>query len=78
VGRGKPDKAHGAEIRRSLLDHDPADENELTAGGFDTASPFTLTFSESQRGKRVYFVLRRESHTSLKGPWRGIYSAIIP
>jgi hypothetical protein len=76
--RAKPPKVHGAEIRWAILDREPADENELTASDFDTASPFTLTFTESQRGKRVYFALRWESSTNLKGPWSEIYSAIIP
>jgi hypothetical protein len=78
ASRAKPPKVHGAEIRWALLDHEPADETELTASDFDTASPFTLTFTESLRGKRVYFVLRWESSTNLKGPWSEIYSAIIP
>jgi hypothetical protein len=78
ASRGKLPKVHGAEIRWALLDQEPADEKELTASGFDTASPFTRTFSESQRGKRVYFVLPGESRTNLKGPWSEMYSAIIP
>jgi hypothetical protein len=78
VSRAKPHKVHGAEIRWAILDREPADENELAASDFDTASPFTLSFTESQRGKRVYFALRWESHTNLKGPWSEIYSAIIP
>ncbi|MDR1326304.1 MAG: hypothetical protein LBK00_09750 [Treponema sp.] len=45
---------------------------------FDTANPFTLKFDENQRGKQVYFCLRWESSTSLKGPFGEIYSAIIP
>ncbi|MDR2796273.1 MAG: hypothetical protein LBB47_06155 [Spirochaetaceae bacterium] len=78
VSRAKPPKVHGAEIRWAILDRKPADENELTAGGFDTASPFTLSFTESRRGKRVYFALRWESRTNLKCPWSEIYSAVIP
>jgi hypothetical protein len=48
------------------------------AGQLDTDSPFTLKFDEAGRGKRVYFCLRWETSTSLKGPWGEIYSAIIP
>jgi hypothetical protein len=45
---------------------------------FDTATPLTLTFGESQRGQRLYFCLRWESTTNLKGPFGEIYSAVIP
>jgi hypothetical protein len=45
---------------------------------FNTASPFTLKFDESQRGLRLYFCLRWETSTNLKGPDGEIYSAIIP
>jgi hypothetical protein len=76
--RRKPYRVHGAEIRWAILDHEPESENELVNSDFDTASPFTLKFDESQRGKRVYFCLRWESSTNLKGPFGEIYSAIIP
>jgi hypothetical protein len=76
--RGKPHGVHGAEICRAILDHEPRSEKELTNSDFNTASPFTLKFDENQRGKRLYFCLRWESGTSLKGPFGEIYSAIIP
>jgi hypothetical protein len=76
--RGKPHGVHGAEIRWAILDHEPASGNELTNSDFDTASPLTLKFDESQRGKWVYFCLRWESTTNLKGPFGEIYSAVIP
>jgi hypothetical protein len=55
--RGKPRGIHGAEIRRAILDHEPASESDLVNSDFDTASPLTLKFDESQRGKRLYFIL---------------------
>ncbi|MDR2418855.1 MAG: hypothetical protein LBD79_07350 [Treponema sp.] len=76
--RGKPHGVHGAEIRWALLDHEPVSENELVNSDFDTASPLTLKFDESQRGKRLYFCPRWESTTNLKGPFGEIYSAVIP
>jgi hypothetical protein len=76
--RGKPHGIHGAEIRWALLDHPPVSENELVNSDFDTASPFTLKFDENQRGKRLYFCLRWESNTNVKGPYGEIYSAIFP
>jgi hypothetical protein len=76
--RGKPHGVHGAEIRWALLDHAPASVDELTISDFDTASPFTLKFDETERGRRVYFCLRWESNTNLKGPYGEIYSAVVP
>jgi hypothetical protein len=76
--RGKPHRVHGAEIRWALLEHPPASETELANSDFDTASPFTLRFDESDRGKRLYFCLRWETTTNLKGPFGEIYSAVIP
>ena len=76
--RGKSHGIHGAEVRWAVLDHPPSSIDELIHSDFDTASPFTLKFDEADRGKRVYFCLRWESNTNLKGPWGEIYSAIIP
>jgi hypothetical protein len=76
--RAKPHGVHGAEIRWALLDHVPASVAELVNSDFDTASPFTLAFDESQRGLRLYFCLRWETSTNLKGPYGEIYSAIVP
>jgi hypothetical protein len=76
--RGKPHGVHGAEIRWALLDRAPESVDELTASDFDTASPFTLKFGEADRGKRLYFCLRWESNTNLKGPFGEIYSSVVP
>jgi hypothetical protein len=77
--RAKPHGVHGAEIRWNIQDQPPVDiEQELVHSDFDTASPFTLVFGEADRGKRVYFALRWESVTNLKGGWSEVYSAIIP
>jgi hypothetical protein len=76
--RGKPHGVHGAEIRWALLDSPPVSEKELVNSDFDTATPFTLRFDESDRGRRIYFCLRWESTTNLKGPSSEIYSAVIP
>ncbi|MDR1030449.1 MAG: hypothetical protein LBL76_06205 [Treponema sp.] len=76
--RRKPHGVHGAEIRWAILDHPPSSVSELIHSEFDTAASFILIFDESDRGKRVYFCLRWESTTNLKGPDGEIYSAIIP
>jgi hypothetical protein len=76
--RGKGHGIHGAEIRWAALELPPESIDELKNSEFDTASPFTLKFDENMRGKRVYFCLRWENTTNLKGPWSEIYSSIIP
>jgi hypothetical protein len=59
---------------------DYADEkapNKRARQGVDLA--YTAWHSDGAgRGKRVYFCLRWETSTSLKGPWGEIGSAIIP
>jgi hypothetical protein len=69
---------HGCEIRWGLLDAPPAHVDDLPHSDFDTHSPITLVFDESQRGKPLYFCLRWEGNTGLKGPYGEIGSAIVP
>jgi hypothetical protein len=77
--RAKPYGVHGAEIRWNMQDAPPRHiESELIHADFDTASPFTLVFDESDRGKRIYFALRWQNKTNLRGDWSEIYSAVIP
>ena len=76
--KAKPKGAHGCEIRWGLLDAPPASVEDLTHSNFDTNSPVTLAFDESQRGKTVYFCLRWEGNTGLKGPYGEIDRAIVP
>ncbi|MDR2628096.1 MAG: hypothetical protein LBC40_08710 [Dysgonamonadaceae bacterium] len=78
TSRAKPHGVHGAEIRWGILDKAPTDVKELLNSSFDTRSPFTLEFNESDRGKTVWFCLRWENTTGEKGPWSEIVSAIIP
>jgi hypothetical protein len=77
--RGKPADVHGIELRWAILDHEPADENELINSSFDTASPLYLNFGEHDRGKRVYMAGRWEiEREGLKGDLGDIVSAIVP
>jgi hypothetical protein len=76
--KAKPRGIHGAEIRWAILDHPPLSVDELIHSGFNTRSPFKLTFSERERGKTVYFCLCWENTRGVKGPWSEIVMAIIP
>jgi hypothetical protein len=76
--RAKPPGVHGAEIRHAILAAPPEHLDELTHSAFDTRSPFTLDYDESDRGKTVYLCLRWENTRGEKGPWSPLASAIIP
>jgi hypothetical protein len=77
--RGKPKGVHGVEIRWAILDHFPADINELTQSAFDTASPCVLAFAEHERGRRVYMCGRWEiQREGEKGSFGEIIEAVVP
>jgi hypothetical protein len=76
--RGKPHGIHGAEVRWALLESAPSSVSELVNSDFDTASPLTLKFDEGERGRRLYFCMRWETNTNIKGPFGEIYSAVVP
>jgi hypothetical protein len=74
----KPYGVHGAEIRWDVRDTPPTEVSDLTKSSFDTHTPHTLEFEESQRGKTVWFCLRWENSKGEKGPWGELINAIIP
>jgi hypothetical protein len=76
--KAKPKGVHGCEVRWEILDAPPARVDTLTHSDFDTNTPVTLAFDESQRGKTLYFCLRWEGPTGLKGPYGEIHNAVIP
>jgi hypothetical protein len=77
--RGKPDHVHGIEIRWGMLDDFPKDIEELTKSAFDTKAPCVLSFSEHERGKRVYLCGRWEIlREGEKGSFGEIIEAVIP
>jgi hypothetical protein len=76
--RGKPVHVHGVELRWGLLDNAPSSVEDLKNSAFDTASPYTFTFDEPDRGKALYICPRWENNKGDKGPWGEIYRAIIP
>jgi hypothetical protein len=76
--RGKPKNCHGMEMKWVILDQTPTDWTQLVNSVFDTASPLTLTFDGTQRGKTLFFACRWENNIGQKGPWSEIFSVIIP
>jgi hypothetical protein len=78
MSKAKPKGVIGAEIRWAILDAPPERVEDITNFAFCTRSPFSLTFGEQDRGKKIYCCLRWESTRGEKGPWGQIYSVIIP
>jgi hypothetical protein len=76
--KAKPFGVHGAEIKWGICPTPPAGVDDLPTSSFDTRTPFTIEFTDEQRGSVVYFCLRWENTTGVKGPWREIMSAIVP
>jgi hypothetical protein len=76
--RGKPAHVHGVELRWGLLDNAPSSVEDLKNSAFDTASPYTFTFNEPERGRALYICPRWENNKGEKGPWGEIVKAIIP
>jgi hypothetical protein len=68
----------GVEIHWAILDEPPKNADELTNMSLAVRSPFTLTFYESQRGKKIYFALCWENTRGRRGPWSDIISTVIP
>lgn len=76
--KSKPDGVSGAFIRWAMLNTAPTGVNELTNSAFNTTSPFTLDFLETDRGRRMYFCLAWQNTRGEKGPWSEIGMAIVP
>ncbi|GHV75261.1 hypothetical protein AGMMS49942_00820 [Spirochaetia bacterium] len=80
--RAKPLHYHGVRVNGAILDHYPQGLYELTDSFFNTASPFIKRFTEAERGKTFYFVLRWENDSAGNdegvGDWSEIHSAVVP
>ena len=73
----KPYGVHGSEIRWVIADDAPGIE-QLVNSGFVTRSPHRLSFSDAERGKKVWLCLRWQNKRGENGRWGGIVDAIIP
>jgi hypothetical protein len=76
--RAKPEGQIGVEVLWVISHEKPSGIEQLIHSVFDTRSPIDLEFSEEDRGKTVWFVIRWENTRGEKGPWSPMYSAIIP
>ncbi|MDR1561904.1 MAG: hypothetical protein LBS54_02295 [Dysgonamonadaceae bacterium] len=76
--RAKPEGQHTLELVYVIANEKPTDIAQLTVVKLDTNPPLDLTFTEEDRGKRVWFAARWINTRGIKGPWTEIYFAIIP
>jgi hypothetical protein len=76
--KAKPYGINGAVIFYALLDTPPASTAALTRNVLATRTPFTLEFTESERGKTVYVAMCWQNEKGEKGPLSEIESAIVP
>jgi hypothetical protein len=76
--KAKPYGVNGAVIVYAVLDAPPADINALTRSVLATRTPYTLEFTEEERGKTVYVAICWQNETGERGPWSEIESAIVP
>jgi hypothetical protein len=60
--RGKPDGVHGAEILYEIRDAPPALAADLRHSSFATKTRMVYTFTEAERGEKVYFAARYLRH----------------
>jgi hypothetical protein len=76
--RGKQRGILGIIIRYGIVDAPPTSVEKLPNSALASTSPYTLAFTEAQRGKRVYFCLAWQNTKGQLGPWSEFLSAIVP
>ena len=76
--KAKPYGVNGAVIVYAVLDTPPADPGALTRSVLATRTPYTLEFTEEERGKTVYVAICWQNEKGERGPWSEIESAIVP
>ncbi|MBP1640473.1 MAG: hypothetical protein H6Q17_2056 [Bacteroidetes bacterium] len=76
TSRAKPDGVHGCEIWMKVGEA-PASVADLTYLTTDTATPYVVTFNESDAGKTAYYRLRWVNTRNERGPWSALISATI-
>jgi hypothetical protein len=77
TSKGMPHGAGSAEVRSAVLDHEPADSEELTSSVTIYQVVYVQDFNVSMEGKVLYSMYRWVSPTGEKGPWSLIYRIVI-
>jgi hypothetical protein len=78
TSKGMPHGAGSAEVRSTVLDHEPTDSEELTNSVTIYQVVYVQDFNISMEGKALYSMYRWVSPTGEKGPWSRIYRIVIP
>jgi len=76
--RGKPYRYDGALFAWALLDHEPTSLSELVNRTLSPRSPLTLTFSEEDRGRKLYAAAAWQNGGENLGPWSNIQFTYVP
>jgi hypothetical protein len=76
--KAKPPGQHGVEFGWVIRETPIVNMDELSHSSFDTHTPLTLEFKDSDRGKTLWYAARWENTRGKKGPWGPIESVIIP
>jgi hypothetical protein len=78
AGKAKPYGYNGAVIFYGVLDTPPTDPSQLPHSTLATKTPYTLSFTEAERGHRVYISLVWQNRKGEKGPFSQIEEEFIP
>jgi hypothetical protein len=76
--KAKPYGVSGAIIFYAVLNAPPTSPAELVNSVMATRTPYTLVFSEQERGRTVYIAICWQNEKGEKGPLSEIESAIVP
>ena len=77
-GKGKPLNYDGAVVLWDTLEDEPKQLSDLTHQALAARTPFTLTFGEEDRGKKLYMALAWQNSRGMVGNWGNILSTYIP
>ncbi|MDR1215377.1 MAG: hypothetical protein LBK25_01705 [Treponema sp.] len=78
ASKGRPYGYNGAVIFYGVLDAPPTDPSQLPHSTLATKTPYTLSFTEAERGHRVYIALVWQNRKGEKGPFSQIEDVFIP
>ncbi|MCL2231448.1 MAG: hypothetical protein FWB99_00045 [Treponema sp.] len=76
-GRARPHSADGAVFAWALLDKEPESLSELVNRSPVTRSPLKLTFTDEDRGKKLYAAAAWKNVLG-EGPWSNIQFTYVP
>ncbi|MDR1430163.1 MAG: hypothetical protein LBI85_07710 [Spirochaetaceae bacterium] len=75
----KPAGVRGARIYYGVFDAPPPEQEALPASTWATRCPHTVSFRETDRGRRAYFALKWEiQKENGESPWSEIQSELVP